>query len=204
VNPFDGVERNKTVREARYVTDADMELALRVGRSKGGARLVVALALQCAWLCVRRSVEVRALTLQQITDAGIEWISGKRRKTDLPQTVLIEWTPALQQCIDEARAVKRDKVAGTMYVFGNMRGQRYTKGGWKAMLDDLMAACEETAAREGVPFKRFNLQDCRPKGASDKLATQQQDTQDALGHTDGRMLALHYDRRRVKVAKPVK
>ena len=38
-----------------------MDLAVSVGRRLGGARLIVALALKTAWLCVRRSVEVRAI-----------------------------------------------------------------------------------------------------------------------------------------------
>ena len=52
--------------------------------------------------------------------------------------MLIERGPELRATIDEAIAIKRNSLAGTMFIFGNMRGQRYTKGGWKAMLDDLM------------------------------------------------------------------
>ena len=83
--------------------------------------------------------------------------------------MLIEWGLELRATIDEAIAIKRNSVAGTMFVFGNMRGQRYTKGGWKAMLDDLMRECEKAAAERRMAFVKFSLQDCRPKGGATSL-----------------------------------
>jgi hypothetical protein len=71
---------------------------------------------------------------------------------------------------------KRNQVAGSMYLFGNMRGQRYTKGGWKAILDDLMRECEVTATAAGIPFKRLSLQDCRPMSVTSKLDRGDSDT----------------------------
>ena len=78
-NPFADVEKLKTRTENRLVTDSEMALALEVGRAMGGPKLIVALALRTAWLCLRRSVEVRALTRSQITEAGIEWTAAKRQ-----------------------------------------------------------------------------------------------------------------------------
>lgn len=161
----------------------------------------MALALRTAWLCVRRSVEVRALTRDALKESGILWQDGKPGKRKKPP-VLIEWSPELKATIDEALAIKRFGVAGTMFVFGNMRGQRYTKGGWKAMLDDLMRECEKTAAERKVAFQKFSLQDCRPKGVSDKLERGDIDTQDATLHTNEKMIATVYDRRRVRKATP--
>jgi hypothetical protein len=73
-NPFRDVERLATTKTHRYVTDGELELALQVGRRMGGAQHIVALALKTAYLCVRRSVEVRALTRARITDQGISWL----------------------------------------------------------------------------------------------------------------------------------
>jgi integrase len=199
-NPLTRIRKNKTISKRRHVTDAEMSLALEVGRIKGGARLIVALALQTAWLCVRRSVEVRGITRDAIRDDGILWQDGK---SEIKSDVLIEWTPDLRSTINEALAVKRNHDAGSMYVFGNMRGQRYTKGGWKSMLNDLMTACVDVANDRKIPFLPFSLQDCRPKGVSDKLASGQTDTQDATGHSSDRMIRQVYDRRAVKKAKPV-
>jgi hypothetical protein len=62
-NPFDGLRKNKTIKNNRLVTDIEMQLAIDVGRTLGGQRHLVAMALKTAWLCVRRSVEVRGIDL---------------------------------------------------------------------------------------------------------------------------------------------
>lgn len=200
-NPLAGIRKNKIVTAKRYVTDADLALAVEVGRARGGTRHIVALALRTAYLCVRRSVEVRGITRDAVTDAGVIWQDGKNKNKP---PVLIEWTPELRETITEALQVKRNHVAGTIYLFGNMKGQRYTKGGWKAVLDDLMQDCEALAAERRVKFERFSLQDCRPKGVSDKLTAQHADTMDATGHTSDRMIRQVYDRRQVKKATPTR
>ena len=151
---------------------------------------------------MRRSVEVRALARDQITEAGISWTSAKRQKSQLAQHGLIEWSAELRSVINEALAVPRNKLAGTLYIFGNMQGQRYTKGGWKKTLSELMKQCIVRAAQEGQPFTPFSLQDCRPKGVSDKLARGDLDVLDATLHTSERMVRSVYDRRRTRVAKP--
>lgn len=179
--------------------DADLALAVEVGQAAGGARHIVALALKTAYLCVRRSVEVRRITRAAITEAGMLWHDGKNSEKP---PVLIEWSPELRATIQEALSIKRHHVAGTLYLFGNLRGQPYTKGGWKAVLDDLMRDCEAEAKRRGVAFQRFNLQDCRPKAVSDKLAKGDLDTRDATGHTTDRMIGQVYDRRKLKKATP--
>ncbi len=134
-----------------------------------------------------------------IRPKGVLWHDGKSR--DKPP-VLIEWSPELRATIDEALGLQRNHVAGSMYLFGNMRGQRYTRGGWKSVLDDLMAACEAEATTRGVPFTRFNLQQCRPKGVSNKLERGDLDAQDATGHTSDKMIQQVYDRRQMKKATP--
>ena len=116
--------------------------------------------------------------------------------------MLIEWSPELRATIDEAIAIKRNSVAGTMFVFGNMRGQLYTKGGWKAMLDDLMRECEKAAAERRTGFVKFSLQDCRPKGVSDKLECGDTDTLDATLHSNAKMIETIYDRRKSRKATP--
>jgi integrase len=200
-NPLDGVRKNKIRTNKRYVSDAEIELALDVGRLQGGSQHIVALGLMTAYLSVKRSVEVRGLTLSMLTERGILWRDGK----DLSKpAVLIEWSPALRSVIDEALALRKIPQHADLYIFGNQKGSRYTKGGWKAVLHDLMTACRTQAEKCGIPFEAFSLQDCRPKGVSDKLASGQLDTQDATGHTSERMIRQTYDRRPMKVAKPVK
>lgn len=201
-NPFDDVEKLKTRVESRLVTDAEIDLALRVGRRLGGPQHIVALALRTAYLCVKRSVEVRALTRDQIGEEGIVWKAAKRQAGEAQRTGLITWSPALRAVVDEALAVKRNKLAGSWYVFGNLGGQKYTKGGWKATLARLMAECVKQAAQERIAFEPFSLQDCRPKGVTRKIERGDTDVVDATLHTSGRMVATVYDRRRMRVATP--
>jgi integrase len=201
-NPFDGTVKLVTDKSQRLVSPQELALALEVGRRMGGPQHIVALALRTAWLCLRRSVEVRALTRDQIGEDGITWKPAKRQRGQAQTTVLIEWSPDLRATIDEALAIHRNKLAGSWYVFGNLSGQRYTKGGWKATLSKLMTECMTEAGRRKIAFAPFSLQDCRPMGVTGKLARGDLDTQDATAHTSERMLRQVYDRRRVRVAKP--
>jgi hypothetical protein len=64
-NPFKDVERLITARQARRVSDAELALAVEVGRRMGGPQHICALGLKTAFLSVRRSVEVRDLKPDQ-------------------------------------------------------------------------------------------------------------------------------------------
>jgi integrase len=202
-NPLIRIRKNRTHAVRRYVSDEEMALAVAVGQKTGGACHIVALGLKTAWLCLRRSVEVRRITPDAITEEGIFWQDGKSQTKPV---VLIQWTSELRTTIDEALAIKRH--AGTpgeiAYIFGNLHGQCYTKGGWKTILKKLMRLCLDEAKYQGIAFTPFSLQDCRPKGVSDKLSTGQTDTQTATGHTSSRMIQQVYDRRMIKRAKPVR
>jgi hypothetical protein len=142
----------------------------------GGPQHICALALQTAYLCLRRSVEVRALTRPQITAQGILWKAAKRQRGEAEKYGLIEWSDKLRATIEEALAIERYKVAGTWYVFGKLSGQRYTNGGWKATLSKLMTECIAEASRRNIQFKPFSLQDCRPQGVTKKLERGDRDT----------------------------
>lgn len=204
VNPFEGVEKLRTARIDRRVSSEELALAVDVGRRMGGPQHICALALKTAFLCLRRSVEVRAFTRDQIKPEGIVWRAAKRQLGQAERFALIEWSEELRETVDEALAIERDKLAGAWYVFGNLRGQRYTKGGWKATLAKLMDECGAEAARRGVDFARFSLQDCRPMGVSEKLDRRDTDVVDATLHTSERMVRQVYDRRRVRTAKPAR
>jgi len=67
-----------------------------------------------------------------------------------------------------------------------------------------MSECEAEAKRRGVEFKLLSLQDCRPKGVSDKLEHGDTDVMEATMHTSERMVREVYDRRRLRKAKPTR
>lgn len=196
-NPMTDLTRNKVKRPKRLVTHEELALAVEIGKKLGGPQHIVALALQVAYLCVRRSVEVRGITRDCITEHGIRWKDGK---DEFKPAVLIEWTQELRESVDEALEIKRNKLAGSWYLFGNLQGQRYSKGGWKKTLDGLMFPCVAEAKDRNMEFKRFSLQDCRPMAATAKLVAGDTDTTTSLGHTDEKMVRTVYDRRPQKVA----
>ena len=197
-NPLTGLTRNKTRKAKRLVLAHELDLAVEMGRKIGGPQHIVAMGLLTAYLCVRRSVEVRALTSDSIdTKVGIVWRDGKDASKP---AIVITWTPELRAAIEETQKIKRNKDAGTLYLFGNMQGQKYTKGGWKSSLDDLMFPCVEEAARRGISFRRFSLQDCRPMAVTDKLTRGDTDTTQSTGHTSDKMVQTVYDRRPQKLA----
>ena len=204
VNPLERLEMLPVQASHRYVEDQELQLTLEVGRVLGGPQHIVALAIQTAYLCVRRSVEVRDLTLADVRDNGILWENKKSSSSDFKRKVLIEWSPELRKVIDEALLIDRKNDAVGNHIFGNLDGERYTKGGWKSTLGKLMKACIETAKEKGIPFESFSLQDLRPKGVSDKLANGHTDVIDATLHTNERMVRLIYDRRRQRSAQPTK
>jgi integrase len=201
-HPLQTIEKLPVAPSVRYVKDHELGLVLTVGRELGGASKIVALALQVAYLCVRRSVEVRDLRRHHITDEGIVWVAGKRQAGQPKRQVTIEWSPALRSLIDEALAIQRAPDATGDHVFGTLRGARYTKGGWKANLSRLMQACVERAKEQGIAFEPFSLQDLRPKAVSDKLDARHDDVLDATLHTSERMIRQVYDRRPNRTAKP--
>lgn len=199
-NPLDKLERNKRVEgPKRYVTDDEMAIVVATGRELGGPYHIIALALKTAWLCVRRSVEVRAIGRDAIQAAGIVWSDSKH--PNKPK-VTIEWSPELRETIDEVLKIERNNLAGSWLLFGNLQGQRYTKSGWGKLLGTLMASAEEMAEALELPFEHFSLQDCRPKGVTDKLEAGHTDTKDATLHSSEAMIIRHYDRRRGKRATP--
>jgi hypothetical protein len=210
VNPFADVKKIGLAKpEKRYVSDAELDLTVEVGREMGGPYHIMSLCFKTAYLCVRRSFEARRLTRNMITDEGIEWTASKGRKGDAPKRVLIEWKTEhseLRPTIEEALRCARNKGVGTFFVFGNMSGHPYTKGGWKANLVRLMKRCSEVAAERGVLFEPFNLQNCRPKGVSDVLDATGGDVKAVMNatlHTSEKMIHRHYDVRTIKRAKPV-
>lgn len=204
VNPLTGVEKLPVAASSRYVEDHELELAVKTGRAMGGSAHIVAMALSAAYLCVRRSVEVRDFRFEQIQADGIRWTAAKKANRDFERTVLIQWSPALRAVIDEAIAIPRHKDQLDTFVFGTLKGEHITKGGWKGNLARLMDECEAQALAHKVPFEKFSLQDLRPKGITDKKDARHDDVVDATLHKGARMVDQVYDRRRTRSAKPTR
>jgi len=112
-NPFDGVARLRTVARDIYVADEALALTTEVGRRLGGSNLIVALALRTAFLCLRRSSEVRGLRREQIGEAGIQWTATKRRNGQTCRSILILWSCGAMNCAQ--RSTKHWRSSGSAW-----------------------------------------------------------------------------------------
>ena len=200
-NPCRGIKYNKTRPNQRVVDPAHVDLMMEVARARKGSYLIVALCIQTAYLTVSRPEETRHLMRQSIKDGGVEIAVGKRKKGQAQRMKLIEWSPQLRSTIDEAVKLQR---TSSVYVFGNTSGQAYVRSGFNTILGRLMKYCEAEAAKRGISFERFNLANMRPTAVTDRMEQGDTKITDATGHSDGRMVAKVYDRRKTKVAKATK
>lgn len=197
-NPCRDIKYNKTRPDTRYVTPAELDLVMRVARERGGMYVVGALCLRAAYLTVSRPDEMRHITRQAITDAGVEMPVGKRKKGQAQKYKLIEWSAELRSVIDEALKLQRTT---SMYVFGNSDGQPYTTSGWNTNLRRLMEHARKKAEKEGIEFSRFTLKDMRPAAVTDRVDEGDATITNATGHTSDRMVRQVYDRRKTKKAR---
>lgn len=200
-NPCRGIKYNKTRPRQKYVDQSDIDMMMAEARERKGSYLIIALCLQVAYLTVSRPDEMRSLRRQAIKDGGVEVAVGKRKKGMAQKHKLIEWSPALDAAIKEALSLQR---TSSIYVFGNTHGQVYTRSGWNTILKRLMKYCQEKAKEQGKEFTPFTLADMRPTAVTDRMEEGDAKIIDATGHSDGRMVAKVYDRRRTKVAKATK
>ena len=204
-NPLRGVEKLPTTPSTRYVEDSELSLALEVGRRSGGQLFRASLALAIGYLCLRRSTEVLSAEWSMVLPEGLLWTNGKGKRASVKTHVLICWSDQLREVIDGLKQLDGyNATPPDGLIFKTQSGTRYTRHGWKATLRRLMDACELEAKVRDVPFARFNLQDQRPKGVTDKLKDGHADVQDATLHTSSRMINSVYDRRRKVVATPAR
>jgi len=203
-NPLKEVEKLATAPSSRYVEHSELALALEVGKRNGGQMHRAALALSIGYLCLRRSTEVLSLQWSRVLPEGIDWTDGKA-KAENKKHVLISWSDELRGAIEALKLLDGlIETPLTGFVFRTQKDTRYTRGGWKATLRRLMEACQIEANARGVSFQRFNLQDQRPKGVTDKIEDKHTDVQDATLHKNARMIQAVYDRRRKVVATPAR
>ncbi len=196
-----GIEKPRNAPSQVLVTWQQVEHLSETGKAAGGSYEIMGLAAVFAWLTVKRSNEVRNFTRKQVLPEGCMFTASKRKSGEASKSGLMEWSPLLKACVDDALAIKRwgTHSIPSRFVFGNLAGPAYTKGGWKAGWSKLHDRAEATAP---MPWVRFSLQDCRPGGITEKQERGDTDTSDAALHADGRMVAKVYDRRSVKKAKP--
>ena len=188
-NPVQGVEKNRETGRDIYVTDDEFRLV------KNHCPPVLVDLIDLLYLTGQRPADIMHLKWEQIRDGTI-WIS--QGKTSAKLRISVEGE--LAAVIDRAKT--RSNVRG-LYVLTDPSGQPLKPFGFtRSAFDAARTAAEKEAEEVGIPFRRWQLRDLRPKAASDLESMSQ--ARKLLGHTTENMTA-HYVRKRVgDKVKPVK
>lgn len=188
-NPCRGVARNTETPRDRFVTDKELLDFCANAESLGDTGRMLSYTARLAYLTGQRRGDLLKIRLDQLADDGILITQSKTRVK-----VLIEWTPALRDCVSALRSLPRP-VTG-MFLICNRSGQTYTDSGFKAMWGRVMAAWGE------LGNERFHFHDLRAKAIT-KMVEDGRQARDLSGHKTDAMVTRVYDRRAVKKAKAV-
>lgn len=188
-NPCRGVARNTETPRDRLVTDAELAAFRIFAELSGNTGQLLSIVARLAYLTSQRRGDLLKLRLDRLTDDGIMIQQGKTGAK-----VLIEWTPALRECVATLRALPRP-VRG-LYLICNKLGQAYTDSGFKSMWGRVMDAWCEAGG------ERFTFHDLRAKAIT-RMVEDGRQARDLSGHATDAMIAKVYDRRAFKKSKAV-
>jgi integrase len=132
--------------------------------------------IDMAYLLWARAIDIRTLKESQI-EAGFIRLAPSKTMKSSGKVVDIKVTPAIQDVIDRARAIKNGYEIISPYLFPSQKGTPYAKTGLISMWD---RARERAGITDDVTFK-----DLRALGATDaaRAGKQMGDIQTRLAHT---------------------
>lgn len=174
INPCKGVRRNTEKARTRYVTDAEYKAVYDQAPDH------VKAAMEMAYLCRLRKVEVLSLTRRAIKDTGLEVHRTKGSKSSL-----VYWSPRLRAAVDLALATNTKPVTQSAHIIRGKDGGRVRPSSFDTAWQRLMAK---------VGVERFTFHDLKAKGVSDTAG----DKQAASGHKT-RAMVERYDRKLAEV-----
>jgi site-specific recombinase XerD len=137
-----------------------------------------------AYLLWARALDIRTLKESQIEGGHIRIQPSKTRKSS-GKVVDITITPAIQDVINRARAIKKGYEVISPYLFPTQKGQPYTKSGLNTMW---VRARDRAGITDPVWFK-----DLRALGATDaaRAGKQMHDIQKRLVHTTAKTSEIY-------------
>ena len=146
VNPCKGVRKITEKARGRYVTDDEFQS--RYNQANANIRA----AMEIAYLCRLRKVEVLDLTRRSMLDEGLEVVRRKGSRGGI-----IKWSPRLRAAVNLALATNTKHKVQSEYLIRNAKGQQMTTSGFDSMWRRLMD-------KEGPAF---TFHDLKAKGISD-------------------------------------
>lgn len=154
---------------------------------------MMACLIDMSYLCWQRAKEFRLLKEADIQDGRVRFKPSKTQKSS-GLSVDIVVTPAMQDVIDRARAIKRQYQVISPYLFCSKKGTPYAKSGLTSMWERARERAIAQAAKEGRDFgPSIQFKDLRSLGATDaaKQGTKKEDIQGRLVHTSGKTTDIY-------------
>jgi len=208
-NPAWGLEEFRERKRRRLpspeVYAAVLAYARRCGaltaHTKGSQPPYLWMALELAYLCRLRGIEVDTLAEAQGTEEGVRTDRRKGSRNNI-----VAWSPRLRAAWDAAVAHRKSVLqrrkqpdqlhADRRFLFLSEDGEPLTKSG----LDSAWQRMMLRAIKDGIitPEQRFGLHDLKRKGVTDTAGTKA-DRQDAAGLTEAMMTVYDFS---VPIVKP--
>lgn len=196
-------EKLPYVPRDRYVEDFEVEAAMdfaqRMRQKQIG--MVMHAYLRIKLLTGRRRSEI--LRLDEKKDLLIEGVrftlTKTKRKTGV-RTIIMPWTDALRQAIDDALKARPVDIAP--WVFCTRKGKPYiTEDGKATAFNSLWQRFMDGLVKEGKIKDRFHEHDLRGKAGTDVGSIER--AQELLQHSDQRTTKMIY-RRKPETVKPTR
>ncbi len=172
INPVREIQRHPEHPRDRYITHEEFKAVATI------APLWIKIVMALLYITGQRRVDLLNLKRDQLTAEGIYITQSKTGKK-----LLLEWTPALREAINNALTQLPAPGVHSVYVICDSRGQRRRDAAFTTAWTRLMNKCIAL----GVIAEKFQARDIRGKAGSDSDG-------DHLGHQDKRTLNRHYKR----------
>lgn len=181
-NPCLGAPRNTERRRTRLPSEAELA-AIRVAASAQ-----IGCMVDLVLLIGIRKGDLLKIRLSDMTSQGLLVVISKTSAE-----AIFQWTDALRDVIDRARRLRRR--VGSMYLFANRKGQRYTPSGWDCIW-------RRTLVRAGV--KGLTFHDLRRLVITQAQRERGLDYAQAVGVHQSRSSTERYIVRGPVVVKPLR
>ncbi len=186
-NPIDQLEtdgyeteRRKvllTHEQVQQVRQAGMSFTMKGTPVETQSGPMFGCLVDMAYLLWQRAIDIRELREAQIGEKVISFRPSKTSKTS-GKAVDIVITPAIQEVIDRARRIKRERNIVSVYLFANRNGTCYDKSGLKSMWN-------RAKKRAGFEDVDMTFRDLRALAATDaaKAGQSKDELRKRLAHT---------------------
>lgn len=178
-NPGKGVRRFKETGSTVYVDQSAYDFVYEQAKE---SPWYIRPAMEIAYLCRMRSIEVFDLRRSDVLEDGLD-----TRRTKGSKDAVTLWSPRLRAAVDVCKAQQTG--VASQYLFADRRGQQITLEAFRTAWGRLM----RRAVKEGLS-QRFTFHDLKARGVSNVDG----DKQAASGHKSAAMVA-RYDRKKKRV-----